>query len=94
MPDYSPQPYIKTVVIVLGENQLAMRYVISFDSPFSLDSVVTCIQVKDENRLMKRKEQNRAAQRAFRERKEKHVKDVRSFPQLISTYRSLCIAGG
>lgn len=26
---------------------------------------------------MKRKEQNRAAQRAFRERKEKHVKDVR-----------------
>jgi hypothetical protein len=25
---------------------------------------------------MKRKEQNRAAQRAFRERKEKHVKDV------------------
>lgn len=31
---------------------------------------------KDEGRLMKRKEQNRAAQRAFRERKEKHVKDV------------------
>ncbi|TFK19903.1 hypothetical protein FA15DRAFT_626213 [Coprinopsis marcescibilis] len=31
---------------------------------------------KDENRLMKRKEQNRAAQRAFRERKEKHVKDL------------------
>ncbi|KAJ7674435.1 hypothetical protein B0H17DRAFT_157771 [Mycena rosella] len=30
----------------------------------------------DETRLMKRKEQNRAAQRAFRERKEKHVKDV------------------
>ncbi|KAF9042066.1 hypothetical protein BJ165DRAFT_1349276 [Panaeolus papilionaceus] len=30
----------------------------------------------DENRLMKRKEQNRAAQRAFRERKEKHVKDL------------------
>jgi len=28
---------------------------------------------------MKRKEQNRAAQRAFRERKEKHVKDVRVF---------------
>jgi len=27
---------------------------------------------------MKRKEQNRAAQRAFRERKEKHVKDVSS----------------
>jgi AP-1-like factor len=32
----------------------------------------------DEVRLMKRKEQNRAAQRAFRERKEKHVKDVRT----------------
>jgi hypothetical protein len=31
---------------------------------------------KDESRLLKRKEQNRAAQRAFRERKEKHVKDV------------------
>jgi AP-1-like factor len=35
-------------------------------------------QAKDEHRLLKRKEQNRAAQRAFRERKEKHVKDVRS----------------
>ncbi|THH30386.1 hypothetical protein EUX98_g3791 [Antrodiella citrinella] len=33
-------------------------------------------QQKDEFRLMKRKEQNRAAQRAFRERKEKHVKDL------------------
>ena len=33
---------------------------------------------QDELRLMKRKEQNRAAQRAFRERKEKHVKDVGS----------------
>jgi AP-1-like factor len=33
-------------------------------------------QPKDETRLLKRKEQNRAAQRAFRERKEKHVKDV------------------
>lgn len=31
---------------------------------------------QDEFRLLKRKEQNRAAQRAFRERKEKHVKDV------------------
>ncbi|KAN0121524.1 hypothetical protein V8E52_003420 [Russula decolorans] len=31
---------------------------------------------QDESRLMKRKEQNRAAQRAFRERKEKHVKDL------------------
>ncbi|KAG9052019.1 hypothetical protein FS842_010628 [Serendipita sp. 407] len=30
----------------------------------------------DESRLQKRKEQNRAAQRAFRERKERHVKDV------------------
>ncbi|KDQ17722.1 hypothetical protein BOTBODRAFT_93074, partial [Botryobasidium botryosum FD-172 SS1] len=30
----------------------------------------------DEGRLLKRKEQNRAAQRAFRERKEKHVKDL------------------
>ncbi|KAJ6519237.1 hypothetical protein C8R45DRAFT_1085272 [Mycena sanguinolenta] len=30
----------------------------------------------DDSRLMKRKEQNRAAQRAFRERKEKHVKDL------------------
>ena len=28
---------------------------------------------------MKRKEQNRAAQRAFRERKEKHVRDVSRF---------------
>jgi hypothetical protein len=34
------------------------------------------IAVKDDTRLLKRKEQNRAAQRAFRERKEKHVKDV------------------
>ncbi len=33
--------------------------------------------IQDETRLLKRKEQNRAAQRAFRERKEKHVKDVR-----------------
>lgn len=31
---------------------------------------------QDESRLLKRKEQNRAAQRAFRERKEKRVKDV------------------
>ncbi|PPQ81178.1 hypothetical protein CVT26_010532 [Gymnopilus dilepis] len=31
---------------------------------------------KDESRLLKRKEQNCAAQRAFRERKEKHVKDL------------------
>ncbi|EJT99040.1 hypothetical protein DACRYDRAFT_24120 [Dacryopinax primogenitus] len=31
---------------------------------------------KDETRVMKRKEQNRAAQRAFRERKEKHVRDL------------------
>ncbi|VDC01968.1 unnamed protein product [Peniophora sp. CBMAI 1063] len=31
---------------------------------------------QDETRLQKRKEQNRAAQRAFRERKEKHVKDL------------------
>jgi len=31
---------------------------------------------QDEARLLKRKEQNRAAQRAFRERKEKHVKDL------------------
>ncbi|KAI0079065.1 hypothetical protein K474DRAFT_1592799 [Panus rudis PR-1116 ss-1] len=31
---------------------------------------------QDEIRLLKRKEQNRAAQRAFRERKEKHVKDL------------------
>lgn len=34
------------------------------------------ITFKDDTRLLKRKEQNRAAQRAFRERKEKHVKDV------------------
>lgn len=33
---------------------------------------------QDDARLLKRKEQNRAAQRAFRERKEKHVKDVRT----------------
>lgn len=31
---------------------------------------------RDENRSLKRKEQNRAAQRAFRERKEKHVKEL------------------
>ncbi|PVG00762.1 hypothetical protein CPB86DRAFT_691290, partial [Serendipita vermifera] len=31
---------------------------------------------QDEGRLQKRKEQNRAAQRAFRERKERHVKDL------------------
>ncbi|PIL30729.1 transcription factor [Ganoderma sinense ZZ0214-1] len=31
---------------------------------------------QDETRLLKRKEQNRAAQRAFRERKEKHVRDL------------------
>jgi len=31
---------------------------------------------KDEVRLARRKEQNRAAQRAFRERKERHVKDL------------------
>lgn len=31
---------------------------------------------------MKRKEQNRAAQRAFRERKEKHVRDVRVYCRL------------
>lgn len=37
---------------------------------------LTIIFIQDESRLMKRKEQNRAAQRAFRERKEKHVKDV------------------
>ena len=36
--------------------------------------LIICSQ--DEFRLLKRKEQNRAAQRAFRERKEKHVKDV------------------
>ncbi|KAF8741491.1 Transcription factor PAP1, partial [Rhizoctonia solani] len=32
--------------------------------------------VSDEGRLAKRKEQNRAAQRAFRDRKEKHVRDL------------------
>ncbi len=32
---------------------------------------------------MKRKEQNRAAQRAFRERKEKHVKDVRCIKLVV-----------
>lgn len=39
-------------------------------------SFVTLVPPQDESRLLKRKEQNRAAQRAFRERKEKHVKDV------------------
>lgn len=39
---------------------------------------------KDDTRLLKRKEQNRAAQRAFRERKEKHVKDVRVPLQLVA----------
>ncbi|KAF9652052.1 hypothetical protein BDM02DRAFT_3089936, partial [Thelephora ganbajun] len=34
------------------------------------------LPLQDELRLLKRKEQNRAAQRAFRERKEKHVKDL------------------
>ncbi|KAF9512370.1 hypothetical protein BS47DRAFT_1065636 [Hydnum rufescens UP504] len=32
--------------------------------------------LQDESRVLKRKEQNRAAQRAFRERKEKHVKEL------------------
>lgn len=52
--------------------------------------VLSPIKPKDEGRLMKRKEQNRAAQRAFRERKEKHVKDVRIslqyFPSLFPAY--------
>ncbi|KAF9455370.1 hypothetical protein BDZ94DRAFT_1230954 [Collybia nuda] len=39
-------------------------------------SLGTTAPPKDETRLLKRKEQNRAAQRAFRERKEKHVKDL------------------
>ncbi|KAG9087739.1 hypothetical protein FRC06_002380, partial [Ceratobasidium sp. 370] len=43
----------------------------------------------DETRLAKRKEQNRAAQRAFRDRKEKHVKDledkIRELEQKFST---------
>lgn len=43
-------------------------------------------QAKDETRLMKRKEQNRAAQRAFRERKEKHVKDVCLIVRIIISY--------
>ena len=45
---------------------------------------------------MKRKEQNRAAQRAFRERKEKHVKDVRDCPLALSELIAHCqyIAGG
>ena len=61
------------------------------ESPFSLPFVNTVgihtsfapspprqpSPLQDESRLLKRKEQNRAAQRAFRERKEKHVKDVR-----------------
>lgn len=34
---------------------------------------------KDESRVLKRKEQNRAAQRAFRERKEKHVKEASAY---------------
>ncbi|KAL7416640.1 hypothetical protein BDY24DRAFT_377761 [Mrakia frigida] len=33
-------------------------------------------EAKEDGKLTKRKEQNRAAQRAFRERKEKHVKDL------------------
>ncbi|KAG8688472.1 hypothetical protein FRC08_011419 [Ceratobasidium sp. 394] len=45
--------------------------------------------VSDESRLAKRKEQNRAAQRAFRDRKEKHVKDledkIRELEQKFST---------
>jgi AP-1-like factor len=35
--------------------------------------------LNEEGRLAKRKEQNRAAQRAFRDRKEKHVRDVCDF---------------
>lgn len=46
----------------------------SISSPVAL--VLMQFPSQDELRLMKRKEQNRAAQRAFRERKEKHVKDV------------------
>jgi hypothetical protein len=36
--------------------------------------------ISEEGRLAKRKEQNRAAQRAFRDRKEKHVRDVCDIP--------------
>lgn len=43
-------------------------------------SIDTGQSFQDEYRLQKRKEQNRAAQRAFRERKEKHVKDVSPLP--------------
>ena len=57
--------------------------------------------VQEEQRLLKRKEQNRAAQRAFRERKEKHVKDVRGHTYLyecdlisVAVGRSGSCAGG
>ncbi|KAG6902968.1 hypothetical protein C0995_008541 [Termitomyces sp. Mi166 len=46
-------------------------------------------QPKDESRLLKRKEQNRAAQRAFRERKEKHVKDFVGWSKLNSSSNQL-----
>ena len=59
------------------------------------------IATQEEQRLLKRKEQNRAAQRAFRERKEKHVKDVRGHTYLyecdlisVAVGRSGSCAGG
>ncbi|KAF5392563.1 hypothetical protein D9757_002110 [Collybiopsis confluens] len=47
---------------------------------------------KDETRLIKRKEQNRAAQRAFRERKEKHVKDLEDKVTALETKNEQAVA--
>jgi len=60
-------------------------------SPFKPHIIL--IHIKDDSRLLKRKEQNRAAQRAFRERKEKHVKDV-SFPLPLAFSISSSLVGG
>ena len=58
-----------------GTSQVSASRNMPFSPPPVVDKYLFP-HMQDESRLMKRKEQNRAAQRAFRERKEKHVKDV------------------
>ena len=62
-----------------------MRPILTSHSDYR--SIDTGPLFQDEYRLQKRKEQNRAAQRAFRERKEKHVKDVSPLPRSASPHR-------
>ncbi|KZT24685.1 hypothetical protein NEOLEDRAFT_1242342 [Neolentinus lepideus HHB14362 ss-1] len=47
---------------------------------------------QDESRLLKRKEQNRAAQRAFRERKEKHVRDLEDKVAALEAKNALAVS--